>query len=54
MPRQRESCRRSRGRKARNKLNRRGKGKVKAMVTFTPDGGEPNMQSKPLKLIERG
>jgi hypothetical protein len=40
-------------RKARLKLNRKGKAKVKAKVTFTPDGGEPNTQSKPLKLVKR-
>ncbi len=32
------------------KLADRGKAKVKARVTFTPDGGEPNTQSKRLKL----
>jgi 6-phosphogluconolactonase (cycloisomerase 2 family) len=36
------------------KLNRKGKAKVKAKVTFTPDGGEPNTRSRRLKLIKRG
>jgi Ca2+-binding RTX toxin-like protein len=39
--------------KARKKLNKKGKAKVKAEVTYTPDGGEPNTQSKKLKLRKR-
>jgi hypothetical protein len=39
--------------KARKKLNRKGKAKVKAQVTFTPDGGEPNTESKRVGLKKR-
>ena len=39
--------------KAKRKLNDRGKAKVKAAVTFTPDGGEPNIQSKRVRLVKR-
>jgi hypothetical protein len=39
--------------KAKKQLNRRGKAKVKAKLTYAPDGGEPNMQSKQVKLIKR-
>jgi hypothetical protein len=39
---------------AKQRLNRKGYAKVKAKVTYTPDGGEPNTQSKRLKLIKRG
>jgi hypothetical protein len=39
--------------KARKKLGKKGKAKVKAEVTYTPDGGEPNTQSKKLKLKKR-
>ena len=39
--------------KAKKKLNKKGKAKVKAEVTFTPDGGEPNTQSKKIKLKKR-
>ena len=38
---------------AKKKLNRKGKAKVEAEVTFTPDGGEPNTQSKRVRLIKR-
>jgi lysophospholipase L1-like esterase len=41
-------------RQARKKLNEKGKAKVKAEVTFTPDGGEPNTQSKRVRLVKRG
>jgi hypothetical protein len=40
-------------RKAKKKLNRSGKAKVKAEVTYTPDGGEPNTQTKRVRLIKR-
>ena len=39
--------------KAKKKLNNRGKAKVKANVTYTPEGGEPNNESKKIKLIKR-
>jgi hypothetical protein len=39
--------------KARRKLNRTGKVKVKAMVTYVPTGGTPNTEAKPIKLIKR-
>jgi plastocyanin len=39
--------------KAKKALNRRGKAKVEAEVTYTPDGGEPNTQSKRIKLVKR-
>jgi hypothetical protein len=39
--------------KARKKLNRKGKAKVKAQITFTPDGGEPNTESKRVGLKKR-
>lgn len=39
--------------KAKKKLNRAGKAKVKATVTYTPDGGEPNTKNKKLKLKKR-
>ncbi len=35
------------------RLRKRGKVKVKAEVSFTPTGGEPNTQTKPVKLIRR-
>lgn len=38
---------------AKKRVNQKGKAKVKADVTFTPEGGEPDTQSKPLKLIKR-
>jgi hypothetical protein len=37
-------------RRAKKKLNEKGRVKVRAEVTFTPDGGEPNTESKRLKL----
>ena len=40
-------------RKAKKKLNNRGKAKVRAKVTYTPDGGTPNTESKKIKLIKR-
>jgi lysophospholipase L1-like esterase len=40
-------------RKAKKRLAAKGKAKVKAEVTYTPDGGEPNTQSKRLKLVKR-
>ena len=42
----------SRG-KAKRKLNRRGKAKVRAEVTYTPDGGQPNTDSKKVKLVKK-
>jgi hypothetical protein len=42
----------SRG-KAKRKLNKRGKAKVTAEVTYTPDGGQPNTDSKKLKLVKK-
>ena len=39
--------------KAKKKLNQNGRAKVKAKVTYTPDGGEPNTESKKIKLVER-
>jgi hypothetical protein len=39
--------------KKRRQLNSRGKAKVKAKVTYSPDGGEPNTQSKRIKLKKR-
>ena len=35
------------------RLRKRGKAKLKAAVTFTPTGGEPNAKTKPVKLIRR-
>jgi hypothetical protein len=40
-------------RKAKQKLAAKGKAKVKAEVTYTPDGGEPNSHTKRLRLIKR-
>jgi sugar lactone lactonase YvrE len=40
--------------RAKKRLAEKGKAKVKADVTYTPDGGEPNTQIAALKLIERG
>jgi len=40
--------------KGRKKLRKRGKARVKAEVTYTPDGGEPNTQGKRIKLAKRG
>jgi len=39
--------------KARQKLGNNGKAKVKAEVTYTPDGGDPNTKSKRVKLARR-
>jgi hypothetical protein len=39
--------------KARKRLNAKGNAKVKAEVTYTPDGGEPNTESKRIKLVKR-
>jgi hypothetical protein len=39
--------------KAKKKLNRKGKAKVRANVTFTPTGGDPNTESKKIKLVKR-
>jgi subtilisin-like proprotein convertase family protein len=36
--------------KTRGKLNSTGKAKVKAKITFTPNGGAPNVQTKKIKL----
>lgn len=36
--------------KAKKKLKEKGKAKVKASVTFSPTGGDPSTQSKPVKL----
>jgi hypothetical protein len=40
--------------RAKKKLAHKGKVKVKAEVTYTPDGGEPDTQTTGLKLIKRG
>jgi lysophospholipase L1-like esterase len=40
-------------RKAKTKLAATGKAKIKAIVTYTPHGGEPNTQTKRLRLIKR-
>lgn len=40
-------------RKARKKLAARGKAKVRAKVTYTPDGGEPRTRSKRVRLVKR-
>jgi glucose/arabinose dehydrogenase len=39
--------------KAKKKLNNSGKAKVKAEVTYTPEGGEPNEKSKRIRLKKR-
>jgi len=39
--------------KARRKLNGTGKLKVRAVVTFTPNGGAPNTKAKRIKLFKR-
>jgi hypothetical protein len=39
--------------KAKKKLNDKGKAKVTASVTYTPDGGSPNTEDKKLKLVKR-
>ena len=38
---------------AKKKLKKKGKAKVKIKVTFTPTGGDPNAQSKTIKLIKK-
>ena len=40
--------------KAKKKLAEKGRARVKAEVTYTPDGGEPESQIATLKLIKRG
>jgi len=40
-------------RKAKKQLRRKGKAKVKAEVTYTPDGGPPNTQSKKVGLKKK-
>ncbi|MGH2961600.1 MAG: hypothetical protein ACRDL3_05325 [Solirubrobacterales bacterium] len=40
--------------KGRKKLKRKGAAKVKAEVTYTPDGGSANIQSRKVKLRKRG
>jgi hypothetical protein len=40
-------------RNTKKRLNRRGTAKVTANVTYTPNGGQPNTQSKKIKLIKR-
>jgi hypothetical protein len=39
--------------KAKKKLNKKGKARVRAEVTLTPDGGEPNTEDKKIKLVKR-
>ena len=39
--------------KAKRKLDDGGKTKVKAEVTFTPDGGTPSTRTKRVKLVKR-
>jgi plastocyanin len=39
--------------KTTKKLNRTGKAKVEAEVTYTPDGGAPNTEDKKIKLVKR-
>jgi hypothetical protein len=39
--------------KRKRKLNRTGIVKVKAKVTFTPTGGDPNTRAKTVKLVKR-
>jgi hypothetical protein len=40
-------------RKAKQKLAAKGEAKVKAEVTYTPDGGEPNTRTRGVRLIKR-
>ena len=40
--------------RAKRKLAHKGKAKVKVELTYTPDGGDPEAQTRTLKLIERG
>ena len=42
----------SRG-KAKKTLNKKGKVKVKASVTFTPSAGQPQTETKKLKLVKK-
>jgi CSLREA domain-containing protein len=39
--------------RAKKRLDERGKVRINAKVTYTPDGGKPNTQSKRIKLIKR-
>jgi hypothetical protein len=39
--------------KSKRALRKTGKAKVVAKVTYTPDGGEPNTESKRLRLIKK-
>lgn len=39
--------------RAKRKLNRKGVAKVKAKVTYTPDGGSPSTESETVKLVKR-
>ena len=39
--------------KAQKRLNKRGKAKVKAKVTYTPDGGTSDTESTKIKLVKR-
>lgn len=39
--------------KKKRKLDRTGKVKVQANVTYTPTGGEPNTQAKQARLVKR-
>jgi hypothetical protein len=39
--------------KAKKKLNQRGKAKLSAEVTYTPDGGSPNTQTASVKLAKK-
>ena len=39
--------------KAKHKLNKTGKAKVKVSVTFAPTGGAPNTLTKRVKLIKK-
>ena len=39
--------------KAKKKLNRRGKAKLSAEVTYTPDGGDPNTQTASVKVVRK-
>ncbi len=39
--------------KLKRTLKKRGKARTTVSVTFTPDGGDPNVQSQPVKLIKK-
>lgn len=39
--------------KAKKKLADEGRAKVKAEVTYTPDGGDPNTKSRKVKLAKK-